>query len=116
MIMHEVAHGGDQRCASAGRKADEDDSRGVVLADEHQPPEVLVLGEHDPPLARSARQELAIVGAASVLRDGEHVEPGRSEGANDREVAVLVGEEAERCRSHALFALRKTSCATVSAA
>ena len=93
--MHEVHEGVPEPLARARGKPDEDHARSAGASDEGEPPEVLVLGEEDPVLASGERDDLCVDRPGRLLGERADVVSGRAKCANDREVEVLVGEEAQ---------------------
>jgi len=74
---------------------DQDDTFAMGTRDEGEPPKVLVLGEQDAPLARGKGDDLRVHGTGRFFGKSPHIVAGGPEDSNDREVEVLVSQEAQ---------------------
>jgi hypothetical protein len=72
----------------------QDDTLGAFAVGEDELPEVLVFRQDDAPLTDRQPDDLGIFGAGGDLNDADDIVPGGPQGADDREVAALVGQEA----------------------
>jgi hypothetical protein len=74
--------------------AEEEDTVGTVATSEDEFSEVLVFRQQDAFFAQGEAEDVWVASAGGEFGDGENLMAGGPEGADDGEVATLIGEEA----------------------
>ncbi len=100
-LLHKVHHGLHETPPGIPGETHQNDAIRVGVAHEDQPAEVFVLRQKNALLVVRTRNHLSVIRSGSPLADSGDIVACRSQGANDGEVATLIGQEANRPHSAA---------------
>ncbi len=113
-LLYEAHHFLHETLPSITGEAHQDNAIRVRVAHEHQPAEVFVLRQENALLAVRTCNHISVIRPRCLLADGGDIVASRSQGANDSEIATLVGQEANR--PHSVARTTMVSWAKASAA